>query len=256
MPSDALLKPDWPAPANVGAAMSLRDGGVSRPPYDALNIGVAVGDEPAAVAENRRRVEAACGVPLAYLKQVHGRRVVRIGPDGPADDACEADAAWTDRPGRACAIQVADCMPVLVAARNGRAVGAAHAGWRGLAAGVVEAVVAEVAAAAACAPGELIAWLGPCIGPQAFEVGDDVVEGFGQSPRGPDPACFLHHRRADGSDAWLADLPALARRRLAGAGLEAVSGGSWCTVGDRSRFFSFRRDRVTGRMVAAIWLRG
>ncbi len=239
--------------------MTTRLGGVSHAPFDSLNVGTAVGDDPAAVAENRRRVQLAAGVPVAWVRQVHGVTVVRAADalrSHNTDTAIEADAVWTDQPGQACAVQVADCMPVLMAARNGRAVAAAHAGWRGLAAGVVESALAAVAAAAGCAPADIRVWLGPCIGPRHFEVGADVLEAFGQSPVPADLARFVFRPRADRTAAWLADLPGLARDRLAAAGVSEVTGGRWCTVEDASRFFSFRRDRLTGRLVALIWIRG
>jgi polyphenol oxidase len=253
MPVEPLggLPVDWPAPPGVAAFMSLRAGGVSGGAHASLNLGDRVGDDPAAVAENRRRFAAACGAEPAWLRQVHGTAVVDatqwIGGPPP-----EADASWAGRPGAACTVQVADCLPVLFAAMNGRAVGAAHAGWRGLAAGVLERALQAVCAGAQCRPGDVVAWLGPCIGPRQFEVGDDVVAAFGAAAA----ADFTPRRRADGSPAWLADLPALARGRLAAAGVESVSGGTWCTVEDASRFFSFRRDRVTGRLAAAVCLRG
>lgn len=236
----------WDAPAAVGALMSQREGGVSAAPYDTLNLGIAVGDDPAAVAENRRRFAAATGAEPFWLQQVHGTRVVRLGHD---DDRV-ADAAWTDEPGLACVVQVADCLPVLLARRDGRAVAAAHAGWRGLAGGVVEAALGALCEGSACAPADVVAWLGPCIGPRQFEVGADVLAAFpGAASR------FVSRPRADGSPRWLADLPALARDRLRAAGVVAVAGGTWCTVEDRSRFFSFRRDGVTGRLAAAVWRR-
>jgi hypothetical protein len=240
----------------VGALMSTRAGGVSAAPWDGCNLGDAVGDDPEAVAENRARLAAAAGATPVWLRQVHGTRVLRLraGEPLPAQPP-EADAAVTSDPGLACVVQVADCLPVLFAAANGRAVGAAHAGWRGLAGGVLENTLAEVCAAAQCGAHEVLAWLGPCIGPQRFEVGADVLQGFGVDPAGaPDPT-FAWRPRDDGSARWLADLPALARRRLELAGLRQISGGQWCTVQDRSRFFSFRRDRVTGRQAAAVWLR-
>jgi YfiH family protein len=163
----------------------------------------------------------------------------------------EADAAITTEPGLACTVMVADCLPVLFAAPRARAVGAAHAGWRGLAAGVLEATVQALCEVAACGADELSAWLGPCIGPRQFEVGADVQAAFG-------PAAARHFTarpRPDGSPRWLADLPALARDRLHAAGVLRITGGTWCTVEDPSRFFSFRRDQVTGRMAAAVWLR-
>lgn len=261
MPSEALqgaLTPDWPAPASVGALMSTRAGGVSAAPFGSCNLGIAVGDDPAAVAQNRARLAAATGGVPVWLRQVHGTRVLRLT----SDNACavpdapphEADAAVTGERGLVCVVQVADCLPVLFAATNGCAVGAAHAGWRGLCGGVLENTLAEVCAMARCEPGEVLAWLGPCIGPQSFEVGEDVLHGFGVDPAGGDPA-FVRRPRADGSARWLADLPALAHRRLQLAGLRQISGGQWCTVQDGSRFFSFRRDGVTGRLAAAVWLR-
>lgn len=255
---DGVLTPDWPAPAGVGALMSTRAGGVSVAPFGSLNLGDAVGDDPAAVAGNRARVAVASGAVPVWLRQVHGTRVLRLTM---ADAAAladapppEADAAVTDQPGVACVVQVADCLPVLFAAANGRAVGAAHAGWRGLAGGVLENTLAEVCALADCAPADVLAWLGPCIGPKEFEVGEDVLRGFGADPAGGD-AAFAWRPRADGSARWLADLPQLARRRLDLAGLRQIRGGQWCTVQDESKFFSFRRDRVTGRQAAVIWLR-
>jgi polyphenol oxidase len=251
MPSELLLtplRPDWAVDARVGALMSTRVGGVSAAPFDSLNLGRSVGDVREAVDENRRRFEAALGVPTVYLSQVHGTRVVRL-PAGAAP--LEADAAITTEPGIACSVMVADCLPVLFAAVDGRGVGAAHAGWRGLAAGVLEATVGALCDAAACAPSDLAAWLGPCIGPRRFEVGADVLETFG-----PQAAHrFTPRPRTDGAMRWLADLPGLARDRLAALGVARVSGGDVCTVEDASRFFSFRRDGVTGRMAAAVWLR-
>jgi YfiH family protein len=166
-----------------------------------------------------------------------------------AFDALEADAAITTEPGIACTVMVADCLPVLFAAPEGRGVAAAHAGWRGLAGGVLQATVAALCEATACSAHELQAWLGPCIGPRQFEVGADVVAAFGAGPR------FVERVRPDGAMRWLADLPGLARERLQAAGITQISGGSLCTVEDASRFFSFRRDGVTGRMAGAVWLR-
>jgi polyphenol oxidase len=262
MPSDApaliaadLLWPQWEADARVGAVVSTRAGGVSAAPWDRLNLGVAVGDDAAAVAENRRRFAAQIGVRPLWLRQVHGCRVLRASAALLDAEAPRADAAWTDETGIACTVRVADCLPVLLAAPAGRAVAAAHAGWRGLASGVLEATLQAVCNAASCAPAELAVWLGPSIGPRQFEVGADVLRAFGQAPESVDPRHFVARRAADGSLRWLADLPALARERLAGLGVRRISGGAWCTVEDRSRFFSYRRDGVTGRMAAAVWIR-
>lgn len=228
--------------------MTTRAGGVSAPPFDSLNLGRSGGDERAAVDENRRRFEAALGVPTRYLSQVHCTRVARLTHADTASS--EADAAVTTEPGLACTMMVADCLPVLFAAPEARGVGAAHAGWRGLATGVLEATVQALCEAAACAPQDLSAWLGPCIGPRQFEVGAEVRAAFGVAAA----QRFVERRRADGALRWLADLPGLARDRLRAAGVTQVSGGTWCTVEDPLRFFSFRRDRITGRMAAAVWI--
>ncbi len=243
-----VLAPGWPVDARIGALMSTRAGGVSEPPFDSLNLGRSAGDDPAAVDENRRRFMAALGgAQPVWMSQVHGTAVLRL-PAGAGPHT--ADAAITTERGVACSVMVADCLPVLFAAPDARGVGAAHAGWRGLAAGVLESTLAALCEAAACTPSELQAWLGPCIGPRQFEVGADVVEAFGIGPE------FLARPRPDGAMRWLADLPSLARRRLGAAGLTQISESGCCTVEDASRFFSFRRDGVTGRMAAAIWLRG
>jgi hypothetical protein len=263
MPPDApfvladALRPDWAAPPSVGALMSTRVGGVSGAPFDSLNLrpaglrGDAV-DDPAAIGENQRRFAAALGAAPVWLDQVHGADVVRLTGAPPTGVHPRADASVTTVPGLACAVLVADCLPVLLCDARGRAVGAAHAGWRGLAAGVLENTVHELCGAAQAEPHELHAWLGACIGPRQFEVGADVLQAFGPAGAGR----FVPRARPDGTERWLANLAALARDRLAAAGVTRVAGGHWCTVEERSRFFSFRRDRLTGRMAAAIWLRG
>ncbi len=238
------LVPDWPAPARVRALMTTRRGGTSPPPWESLNLGVAVGDEPARVAANRATLRALLPDEPRWLRQVHGRGVVHaddIDPAAPPD----ADASWTATPGVVCCVQVADCLPVLFAARDGSVVGAAHAGWRGLAAGVLEATVAAMPSPAA----SLVAWLGPAIGPAAFEVGEEVREAFAASDPGSE-AAFVPH--APGK--YLADLFALARRRLRAAGVTSIHGGGLCTVSDPERFFSHRRDRPGGRMAALAWI--
>jgi hypothetical protein len=248
-----LLRPDWPVLPGVIAGMSSRAGGVSVGPFASLNLGGAVGDDAAAVAENRARFAAALGARPVWLQQVHGARVVRLH-GGAADAALPpADAAWTSHPGIACAVLVADCLPVLMALRDGSAVAAAHAGWRSLAAGVLEATVQALCAGTGADPRDIVAWLGPCIGPRQFEVGADVLAAFGQAPAAFDAALFVSRPRSDGSPRWLADLPRLARQRLQGAGVALVSEAGACTVEDVSSFFSFRRDGVTGRHAAAIW---
>ena len=244
---------DWLAPEwrlrGVGALMTTRAGGISAAPFDSLNLRDGIGDDPQAVAHNQRVVAQAIGVTPVYLNQVHGNTVVRLTEaDARAGAAIhEADASVTTDAGIACTVQVADCLPVLFAAPQGRAVGAAHAGWRGLALGVLEATLRAVCEAAACEPREVAVWLGACIGPTQFEVGPDVLQAFGVAPDSP-----RFKPRIGGK--WLADLPGLARDRLRAAGVVDVSGGQWCTVSDASRFFSYRRDRVTGRMAAFVWL--
>lgn len=238
-----MIRPEWDVPSGVHAAFTLRTGGVSAAPFDSLNVGSQVGDSASAVAENRRRVREALALPSepVWLEQVHGTDVVDLD----ASDARRGDAAITHARGRVCAIQVADCMPVLFANRAGSAVGAAHAGWRGLAGGVLEATVTALGADGS----ELSAWLGPAISQAHFEVGDEVREAF---VAGDAAAADAFIRNARGR--WQCDLYALARRRLATLGVSRVQGGSLCTYADRARFFSYRRDGRCGRMVALVWM--
>lgn len=248
-----LLRPGWAMPPGVQAGMSTRAGGVSTGACAAMNLGVAVGDAPAAVAENRARFEAALGARPVWLRQVHGHTVLHLQADSDSHPDTPADAAWTRERGIACTVQVADCLPVLFALRDGSAVAAAHAGWRGLAGGVLEATVQALCAGTGAAPADVQAWLGPCIGPRQFEVGAEVLQAFGDDPGQPDPGRFVYRARPDGAARWLANLPALAAARLQALGVGAVTAEGACTVEDASRFFSFRRDGVTGRMAAAIW---
>lgn len=239
----ALIRPDWPAPATVRAVATTRAGGVSTGPWAGLNLGDHVDDDPAAVAENRARLRAAVALPAAphWLRQVHGIEVAIPGRHEPAT----ADAAVTRETGRVLAILTADCLPVLLTSRDGSVVAAAHAGWRGLAAGVLEATLAVMD----CAPADVLAWLGPAIGPAAFEVGEDVRAASLDSDPGAG-AAFVANARGR----WQADLPALARRRLGAAGVTAVYGGDLCTHADAARFYSHRRDGRTGRMASLIWI--
>lgn len=239
-----FIAPEWPAPERVRAAVTTRTGGVSRGRYASLNLAVHVGDDVDAVNENRRRVSAALRLPdePAWLEQVHGTRVVAL----PGPVAGPADASVAFAPGTVCAVLVADCLPVILASSRGDRVAVAHAGWRGLSAGVLEATVAALDRD----PAELVAWLGPAIGPGAFEVGYEVREAFLSA----DAACGPDFRPAPERKKWLADLPALARRRLAACGVRSVHGGDLCTCSDPERFYSFRRDGSTGRMAALAWL--
>ncbi len=235
------LLPEWPAPPAVRALVTTRAGGVSRGPYASLNLADHVGDTAAAVAENRRRLCARLPAEPLWLRQVHGSAVVDAAAAAP--DA-EADAALTRQPGTVCAVLTADCLPVLLCSRSGRTVCAAHAGWRGLAGGVLEAAVAALAES----PEDLLAWLGPAIGPRAFEVGDEVRAAFlAAAPQAE--AAFAP--AAPGK--WLADLYLLARQRLQAAGVVRIFGGGLCTFSDAARFYSYRRDGITGRMAALIW---
>jgi YfiH family protein len=242
------LIPDWPAPANVRAFMTTRGGGVSRPPWDSLNPASHVGDDPAAVAENRRVLRADLPAEPLWLDQVHGTCVAEAAGDEPP---C-ADAGLARQPGHVCAVLTADCLPVLFCDRAGTVVAAAHAGWRGLAAGVLEETVAKMAVP----PGEVLAWLGAAIGPDAFEVGDEVREAFVSRH----PLTAVAFRPAfpgtldEAPKKWLADIYALARIRLAAAGVGEVYGGGLCTVSDPARFYSYRRDGTTGRMASLVWL--
>lgn len=241
-PQPEFLIPDWPAPANVRAAVSTRIGGVSAGPYASLNLGDHVGDEPAAVAENRAILRQVLGLPAepAWLRQVHGTCSV----DAATGAGCEADAVHAAAPGGVCAVLTADCLPVLFCRRDGSRVAAAHAGWRGLADGVLESVLAAFGSG----PDEVLAWLGPAIGPDAFEVGEEVRQRFiDHDPRA------VSAFKPSLAGRWLADLYALARLRLAQAGVEAVFGGGECTFHDTGRFFSYRRDGATGRMASLIW---
>ena len=251
------IVPDWPLPSNVRALCTDRTGGQSQPPYDSLNLGDHVGDAPEAVAANRTVFAQAIGARPIYLHQVHGRRAAVLHGDEP--DGIEADACITSAAGLACTIMVADCLPVLLALRDGSAVAAAHAGWRGLAgdrqAGVLEAVWQGLQEHSAARADDTMAWLGPCIGPDAFEVGPEVLAAF--AAHAPEAASLF---RPQGAGKWRADLQGLARQRLRALGITRVYGNDggpdWCTVANPSRFFSHRRDRVSGRFAASVWIGG
>lgn len=276
------LVPDWPAPPGVQALCTTRAGGASQPPYDSLNLGTHVGDDPAAVGANRQALQAAlqARTPLArpvFLNQVHGQGVVQL--DAHTPDGTEADACVATAPGAVCTIMVADCLPVLLAHRSGQVVAAAHAGWRGLAGqgghGVLESTFAHFCALARApiaslaikngaedvenrAAADTLAWLGPCIGPQAFEVGPEVRAAFCDADAAAQ-AFFVPREDAPGK--YLCDLAGLARRRLQALGITQIYGNNstapWCTVTNASRFFSHRRDAAvlgaSGRFAACIW---
>ncbi len=242
----SLLDFEWSLPPGVHAAFTTRLGGMSAAPWDSFNVGAHVGDAPEAVTANRARLREKLRLPAepAWLNQVHGVDVVDLDAASPASAPLSADASFTRSAGRVCVIMVADCLPVLFASRDGQTLGAAHAGWRGLANGVLENTVRAMGNA----PGELSAWLGPAISREHFEVGDEVRSAFVSADSG---AASLFAPNARGR--WQADLPGLARRRLAALGISDVSGGHWCTYADRARFFSHRRDGKGGRMAALVW---
>jgi len=257
--------PAWDAPPWVGAWMTTRDGGQGQGRFAGFNLGDHVGDDPEVVAWHRAQLARSVGRPLALLRQVHGHAV--CARDACAvDDQPEADAQWTSQARAALAIGVADCLPVLWAHRQTPLIAASHAGWRGLAAGVLEDTLRHMAQGAGqslplCAA-QCTVWLGPCIGPDAFEVGADVVQAFAAST----PRQLLPNRwrvaHPDRADRWLVNLPALARARLHAMGVSSIhgndGGGAWCTMGNRTRYFSHRRDGSpnggTGRMLASVWL--
>lgn len=240
----AWIKPGWPAPARVKAVSMLRTGGASGGRYRSLNLATHVGDEAQQVEANRQKVVDALGIanqPL-WLQQVHG---IDVCDAGAVSGDCMADGSYTDRANVVCAVLTADCLPILLCDQGGSWVAAVHAGWRGLAHGIVEQACERFKPSA----GELIAWLGPAISRQAFEVGDEVRSAFLAKDQAL-AAAFSPH----GEGHWMADLYQLARARLIGTGVNKVYGGQWCTHGDPDRFYSFRRDGVTGRMATMIWI--
>jgi len=256
----AWIVPDWPAPARVRALSTTRKGGVSAGPYGladgragGLNLGTHVGDDPAAVAANRARLASHLPAMPHWLEQVHGCGVATADDAGEGDDVPRADASVSATAGHVCAIMTADCLPVLLCNTDGTVVGAAHAGWRGLCDGVIEATLARMATRAG-AGARWLAWLGPAIGPDAFEVGAEVREAFLQQALPDERAAVAAAFVAGAPGKFLADLYALARIRLARAGCTQVFGGNTCTVSDADRFYSYRRDRTTGRMATLVWL--
>ena len=247
----------WSLPSGVQALCTTREGGVSQPPYGGWNLGDHVDDDPVAVATNRAILQAALdGAKPIFLSQVHGTHVLNLTattPDGSVADACVTQASKL-----ACTIMVADCLPLLFTDDTGCVVAAAHAGWRGLAAGVLEQTVQAMCTQARVEPQNLRVWLGPCIGPQAFEVGDDVRDAFVSTVVGARANSHAYFRtHPTHADKWLADLAGLARLRLDALGIKSIAGNDsspeWCTVTQSSRLFSYRRDGVTGRFAVCIW---
>lgn len=239
-----LILPDWPAPASVKACSTTRHGGISEFPYDSLNLGTHVGDIAATVITNRQRLVEQGQLPQmpVWLEQVHGTRVLHL--DGSAISDVQADAVYSRVTGQVCAVMTADCLPVLFCSLAGDEVAAAHAGWRGLCAGVLEQTMAQFNAA----PSSIIAWLGPAIGPQQFEVGEEVKQAFIDIDTQA-AAAFI-----PAGTKYLADIYLLARQRLQAVGIHAIYGGDHCTVSEKQLFFSYRRDGITGRMASLVWL--
>lgn len=240
---ETLIYPDWPAPANVKALQTTRQGGISAAPYDALNLGLHVGDDPVRVNRNRQSLEPLMPSEPVWLEQVHGTAVAN------ADAAAcrvQADACIAHHRGSVCVVMTADCLPVLLCDEAGTVVGAVHAGWKGLAAGVIEATVQAMNVE----PQKLMVWFGPAIGPEAFEVGEDVRDAFVAHQDQAGEA----FRRCAAPGKYHADIYLLARQRLNSLGITRIQGGNYCTYHQKDKFFSYRRDGVTGRMGTFIWL--
>lgn len=243
--NSSLIYPDWPAPAWVHAVSTTRQGGVSSGPFSSFNLAQHVGDSEDDVALNRAQLVGNLCLPQepAWMTQVHGSQVLNAS-DIDSSGMTEADASYSDKVGQACVAMTADCLPVLLCHRQKKIVAAVHAGWRGLAQGIIEASLSSFADD----PSQIIAWLGPAISNKAFEVGEDVCRAFAEDS--DNPACFT----ATSDERWHADIYELARLRLNRAGVDAVYGGEYCTYSDAERFFSYRRDGKTGRMASLIWL--
>ncbi|MBD3671054.1 MAG: peptidoglycan editing factor PgeF [Gammaproteobacteria bacterium] len=237
------LMPEWPAPANVHAVTTTRQGGISLSPYDSMNLADHVGDEIRNVNENRRHLRECLKLPAEpfWLSQVHGTQIVDVDQ---AEAGVKADASYSQVAGRPCVVMTADCLPLLLCNANGSQVAAVHAGWKGLAAGIIESAVRQFDSGG----GDIMAWLGPAIGPQQFEVGDEVRDIFCRDDKAATEAFTSH-----GDGKWLADIYQLARLRLARVGVDQVFGGGLCTYTDDQRFYSYRRDKETGRMASLIW---
>jgi len=238
------IVPDWPAPSQVHALSTLRLGGVSGAPYESLNLADHVGDDEYAVAVNRERLISAGALPSMprWLRQVHGANVIDVAY---MTKAHAADASYTDKSGLVCVVLTADCLPLLLCDKHGQVVCAIHAGWRGLAGGVVEAAVHAIGIGAS----EILAWMGPAIGPDAFEVGDEVRQEFITADED-----FQGAFRPSSQGRWLADIYQLAGIRLRKLGVKDIYGANWCTLSDPGRFYSYRRDGNTGRMATMIWI--
>ena len=243
--NETLIQPNWPAPANVKSLQTTRLGGVSAKPYDSLNLGLHVGDDPVRVNYNRQLLAPFMSSEPVWLEQVHGTAVANVDA---ADCRVQVDVCIARQRGSVCVVMTADCLPVLLCDEAGTVVGAAHAGWKGLAAGVIETTVKAMDVA----PQKLMAWLGPAIGPEAFEVGSEVRAAFVAHQAQASEAFIAHGDQGK----YRADIYLLARQRLRALGIANINGGNFCTYHQRDKFFSYRRDGVTGRMGTFIWLAG
>lgn len=243
-----FIKPQWSAPSSIGALVTTRVGGMSAPPYDALNLGAHVGDLPENVKANRDLLKKVLPAEPHWLEQVHGNCV-----STPAAPVSQADAIVTKESGKVLAIMTADCLPVLFVNSKGTVIGAAHAGWRGLSAGVLENTVLAMRELLDDSNDQILAWLGPAIGPKSFEVGSDVVECFKQSSIALPQEAFI--AIPNRPEKYFANIYLLARSRLESVGLTEISGGDFCTVSQKDHFFSYRRDGITGRFASLIWIK-
>ena len=248
------IEPSWVVPEQIQALCSTREGGVSKPPFNTLNLGLNAGDILEDVLQNRSILRSQLPAEPVWLKQIHGATVsTPSSRNALASGPIEADASVSNKPNEVLAILTADCMPVLFASKNGDVIGAAHAGWRGLSSGVLENTIQEMLALSpALRPEDIVAWMGPAIGPSKFEVGDDVLKAF--SPQGSSILSKAFESMAGSPGKYLANLYLLAQDRLLSMGIEQIYGGDFCTFSDPGRFFSYRRDKETGRFVSLIWI--
>lgn len=239
------ISPNWNIPPHIHAFTTVRTGGVSQPPFDSFNLGDHVNDNPEHVATNRALLVENFHLPQAplFLTQTHSTKVIRLPYEG---TPLEADAVYTNQPNQVCLVMTADCLPVLFVSQDGKEIAAAHAGWRGLCDGVLEATVAEFE----CEPSQISAWLGPAIGPKAFQVESEVIEQFCAFDAQAKDA-FIEDSSASGK--FLGNLYQIAKQRLNKLGIVNISGGEYCTYTEKERFFSYRRDKQTGRMATLIW---
>ncbi len=257
--SQTIIQADWDAPDNIRTLVTTRMGGYSLPPYKSFNLAMHVGDDPQIVEQNRKRLEELLPSEPKWLNQIHSSRIINAADIEPQPDA---DGSITAQKNIVSVVMTADCLPALICNRQGSAVAAVHAGWRGLLAGILEQGAEQLLKLSTCQKDEVLVWLGPAIGPNHFEVGDDVRQAFlaraqgrGQSHYESIERCFAKHTKtSDGQNKYLADIYQLARVRLSAIGVDNVSGGHYCTYSEADKFYSYRRDGVTGRMASMVWI--